>query len=412
LQTFRGWVPTITGNLSFATIGQGRQPKRAFKVAKASDGVRFVVVAQKRRTTDVPFALIGDAINWLRRREGYTVYTLFGKSLRSEDYQLLTGPCVELTPHEYNRLQELLKSLRNDDLDDQDFGTLFDELAAKFSDASENPGCGMSAIELHRDGKVEIAFNDIEEGEAQDVASQIYFFVRDVCHVHQHHAPTSDTILDVVPLSAGDHHWKRETLYSLYRWVIQQKRSRTPSAYVDAKGVLAYARAFTEKHHTESEEDQNLPKYLRESTIESLDAGLARAEYLEKTKGTLPATLFNRILPSVGLILAFLTPFYRSPGTTGVTDQEILVARFADWLNDNIVNVSAVLISTIIIANIAIVFRSQIFSWRPWFDLFRTLFPVPYWLVVAILGIMSGSLILLAIQDFWEVTSIPFEPGP
>lgn len=371
-----------------------------------------MVVAQRRRTTDVPFARIGDAINWLRRREGYTVYTLFGKSLKSEDYRLLSGPCIELTTSEYNRLKKDLEPLRDEHLEDKSFERLFEQLAEKLSCEAENPGCGISAVELHRDGKIEIALDEIDAEEAQDVASQIYFFVRDVCHVHQHHAPTSDTILDVVPLSAGEHHWKRETLYSLYRWVIQQKRSRTPSAYVDAKGVLAYARAFTEKHRTEAENRENLPQYLREATRESLDAGLARAEYLEKTRGALPATIFNRILPSVALVLAFLALFYQSPGSAGATDQEILVSRFSDWLNGNVISVSAVLVSTIVVSNIGIVFRSQIFSWRPWFDLFRVLFPLPFWLVAAGFSVLSLSLMLLAIQDFLELISIPIESGP
>lgn len=405
-------MPTITGNLSFATIGQGRQPKRAFKVARASDGVRFIVVAQKRRTTDVPFSWLGDAINWLLRREGYSVYTLFGKSLLSKDYRTLSGPCVELTIREYSLLKKSLEPLRDGELDDQSFEQLFDQLARDFSEVTGRPGCGISAIELSRDGKIEISFDDIEDEEAQDVASQIFFFARDVCHVHQHHAPASDTILDVVPLSAGENHWKRETLYSLFRWVIQQKRSKAPSAYIDAKGVLAYARAFKENHCSEAEQSEGLPQYLREATKDSLDAGLARAEYLEKTKGQLAATLFNRILPSVGLILAFLTPFYRSPDSIDATDQELIVAKFADWLNDNLLNVSAALIFTIIVANIAIVFRSRIFSWRPWFDFFRSLFPVPYTLVVLVLAVVSASLMLLALQDFLEITTIPEDYGP
>lgn len=404
-------MPTITGNLSFAIIGQGRNPKRAFKVSRACDDVRYIVVAQKRRTTDTPFKYIGDLLNWFLRREGYTVYVLFGKSQKTDEYMTLSGPCVELTTSEYANIRDHLEPLRKK-LCENDFKSLFDKLAEELSEIHYKPGCGISAINLNRDGKIEISLNeDLEKKEARDVASQIFFFVRDVCHVHQHHAPTSDTIVDVVS-DTDETNWKRETLYALFRWVIQQKRSKNPNAYIDAKGVLAYARAFTEIHCVTKNISLGLPQYNRDATIESLDAGLARAERDAKEKGRFAFAFFNRIIPAVGLILAFLTPFYKSSGTIGVTDQALLMAKFSDWLNDNLLDVGAALILIILVSNIAIVFRSQIFSMTLWFDLMRLLYPLPYRLIFCILLILSGSLILLAIQEYLSLTIITFDQAP
>lgn len=385
LQVFRGWVPTITGNLSFATIGQGRQPKRAFKVARAATSERYIVVAQKRRTTDVPFGRLGDLLNYLLlRREGYTVYTLFGKSILEEDYDLLTGPCVELTQNEFNLVKKSLEPLKNRNLPDEDFRSLFEELAKIFSEKTFQPGCGLSAIELYRNGRIDISVDLLDEKEAQDVASQIFFFLRDVCHVHQHHAPTSDTIVDVVPVASGETHWKRETLYALYRWVIQQKRSRDPSAYIDAKGVLAYACAFTEKHCGTDEHDQKLPQYLRKATIDSLDAGLSRKEYEERVRNRLPDTLFNKVLPLIVISLIVFSIFYRSPDLNSISDQQLLLSQFSNWLNTNVLSVFGTLFFLIVTTSVVFVYRSQIFRRPLWFDLFRALFPIPYILLVVI----------------------------
>ncbi len=314
---------------------------------------------------------------------------------------------------EYAKIERTLEQLADYKFIAGDqFDAKFDEVANIVAERSSHPGCGLSAIELSRDGKVEISLNNLSEAEAQDVASQIFFFIRDVCHVHQHHAPTSDTILDVVPSSEGDTHWKRETLYSLFRWVIQQKRSRSPSAFVDAKGVLAYARAFAEKHCGAAEREIGLPQYLREATIESLDAGLARAEFEEKQKGKLSAAFFNRIIPVSALLLAFLSPFYRTPDAIGATDQEILVAKFADWLNAHIIDISASVVFVVFLANVGIIYRSRIFGGRAWFDFFRLLFSIPYHVVLLILLVTTGSLTVLGVQEYMNWTSLPFDPGP
>lgn len=371
-------------------------------MARVSERVRYVAVSQVRRTTDVPFGKIGDVFNYIFCRDGYTVYTLFGKSSAEDDYHTLSGPCIELSQSEYRQLYKSLQAL-DSELDDQEFETLFDELAVVFSSKRDMPGCGLSAIELRRDGKIEISFADIPFDEAQDVASQIYFFVRDVCHVHQHHAPTSDTILDVVPIDEGDNHWKRETLYSLYRWVIQQKRSKNPVAYVDAKGVLAYASAFTQMHCAEPFDRVKLPNYLREATIESLDAGLKRADYIDKNSAKIANAIFNKTIPLLGVILAFLSLFYIPPSESNLTAQQILLSEFVGWFNANIILVIATLIFTIVVANISIVFRSRIFMWSLWLDFFRLIFPIPYSVVIIVLLILSLGFSLLAIQEFLEL---------
>ncbi|RGP35816.1 hypothetical protein [Pseudotabrizicola alkalilacus] len=375
--------------------------------------MRHVVVAQKRRTTDTPFGFLGDLLNLALRREGYTVYVLFGKSVRNEEFETLSGPCVELTPGEFKSAMKKLTPLLQPDQNDQEFDETFDKVAEEFTDLSNRPGCGLSAVVLNRNGKAEISFEgQLSDREAQDVASQILFFLRDVCHVHQHHAPTSDTILDVIPYDESDRAWKRETLYSLYRWVIQQKRTKNPEAYIDAKGVLAYARAFEEKHCSNNSASSGLPQYLREATMESIDAGLARAEIEEESKGRLTSAFFNRVVPLFGLVLAFLTPLYRPSASSGSTNQAVLVERFAQWVNDNFISVGATLALMVVLANVSFIFRGRIFGRRIWFDLFRSIYPAPYWLVISALFILTTSLLLLILERYIALTMLPLGFAP
>ncbi|WP_287962316.1 hypothetical protein [Alcanivorax sp.] len=77
------------------------------------------------------------------------------------------------------------------------------------------------------------------------VCSQLFFFLKDIAHHHQHHSPYTDTLVDIYPLYDGDDlTWRGETIRTLARKVVQYKRHRRNEEFFSALGILAYAKAF------------------------------------------------------------------------------------------------------------------------------------------------------------------------
>ncbi len=367
MDSFLAWVPTITGNLSFATIGSAKIPNKVFGVSRDFNGVRFVALSQKRRTTDAQFNKIGNALNLLREREGQSVYTLLGKKGESEGRTTFSGVCINLIPEQYEHFKNSLNLLLENNLSAQSFEDTFNNISTEILDRMINfKGCA-AKFELDRDGKIEIEILICNQGEAEDVASQMFFFIRDMCHNHQHHTPTSDTIIDVVPKSDGEDAWRRETLYSLNRWIIQRKRTKSILAYMDAKGVLAYARAFTELHCLKSEDGEQFPKFLWNETSDSLDAGLAKAKYGREEKERISTVVFNRILPVVVVFFLLLGTFTDAINQSGLTSQELIAFKIADFFSKNIIIFCALIVGIIFYE-----FRSRL-SRQLKFDIFRVL---------------------------------------
>jgi hypothetical protein len=57
------------------------------------------------------------------------------------------------------------------------------------------------------------------------MADQAYFFLRDITHVHQHHSPSSDTILILQERDDDiDFSWRRRIIFSLHHYIIRSKR--------------------------------------------------------------------------------------------------------------------------------------------------------------------------------------------
>ncbi len=76
------------------------------------------------------------------------------------------------------------------------------------------------------------------------LAEQAYFFVRDIAHVHQHHAAQTDTLLGLQETDSADTEWRNRLLFSLHHHLIAQRRSRNPASLMQAQGVIAYAESF------------------------------------------------------------------------------------------------------------------------------------------------------------------------
>jgi hypothetical protein len=89
------------------------------------------------------------------------------------------------------------------------------------------------------------------------IASQLYFFIKDVAHLHQHHPRHADSLTDVylmngpkVPNSDApgpdpETLWRIKTYYALVKAVLVRRRDAAKSgSRSTALGLLAYASAF------------------------------------------------------------------------------------------------------------------------------------------------------------------------
>ncbi len=359
--------------------------------SRTFEGASFVIVMQERRTSDIQFGRLGDAYNGRIGREGHVVYTFLGKSSKYESPDELIGICVCLPKRENKILKKSLENLLDDNLDAQNYEGTLTEIGNEILGGETYPGGEVSNISLSRDGKIEIGVLKGERGDEKDTAAQAFSFIRDICHVHQHHAGTTDIIVDVVPASDGEDEWRRETLNTLCKWITQMKRTKDSSAYVSAKGVLAYARAFERLHCDEDDGKEKNPNYLWSEISDSLDAGLAGAKQEEAKRLKIATVIFNRLLPAVGVFLLFLRSFTESQGESELTYQERLASQIANFISDNILLFGGALILSIIIGNFSIINRSWYSGRERFLDVFRIIFPIRFWVIVAFYVVLLST---------------------
>jgi hypothetical protein len=113
------------------------------------------------------------------------------------------------------------------------------------------------------------------------IVDQAYFFLRDICHRHQHHSPNDDTILISQYRKPDDSGWRRNILYSLHYQIIRAKRSDHGFSAIQAAGILAYAisfRSICEQHIAGGRMDW-LPQFNEISQKASLDAQIGQAQW-------------------------------------------------------------------------------------------------------------------------------------
>jgi len=416
LREYYGWVPTITGRLSFSTIGTGKNPEKEFKFFKALGPSRCTVVAQKRRTTDAVLGRFGDFLNRRRKREGHSVFVFFGETNKNTEFSILSGPCVELDEVKFEELKphlEELGKLRNK----EEVRSKFEDCAKQFLEAAAVRPGAYSAIEIQRDGKAKISFvpdDRVNQQVAGILASQVFFFLRDITHIHQHHAPATDTILDVTPVSAGEDGWKRETLYSLYRWVIHRKRDKSLVSLINCTGVLAYAEAFEKTHCkelTNSEVERYrsgraktapsfvaMPRYNHDTTLASVQAGVESLREHEKNRFDL-FDVVSKFLAIFAALVTLITPLYSAGSGHALSGQQKLVANVALWMNGNIVTVvGGSLVLAAVLALTTVVkrrfFHSELMhDWmRVFLSVFRSRIMIAVLLIVLLLSVVALTL--------------------
>jgi hypothetical protein len=147
------------------------------------------------------------------------------------------------------------------------------------------------------------------------IADQSYFFLRDLVHEHQHHAPHVDTILTLQRRTTDEHAWRRNVLFSLHFYVISARRTRRPIMLVQALGVLAYCQSFVGICKTAGCQDHDIPQFEVAAIEASLRAQIEEQAHIRKAAESWGQRIWNARLaliavlaPILAMIAVFVQP--------------------------------------------------------------------------------------------------------
>lgn len=303
LRVFRGWVPSITGRLSFSVIG-GDDGRRT-KAANLSDfEQRFLLAYERRNTSDsIIFDLFPKRLGNLAQRlaakfkapAGKMDFVIAARSVSSggEKFEALSGALFAFAPggaweKRKFAFSELRKNLNNAGSSDlasiRPVGHHTIRTAIRLGQKEADIFC---LFRLERTGELRLVFSQGLQKQAQapifpgttpkkdmvhDAISQLYFFLKDISHKHYHHSGRSDTTIDILE-DAESKIWRREILYSLFRKIVSLRRHGTIYCLNQAQGILAYAKAFQDifgEKYRFVPIVPRLPSYTTEPLIRSL----------------------------------------------------------------------------------------------------------------------------------------------
>lgn len=246
---YKGWVPTVTGKLSFTTFGDTDYPSRYDRFGNPN----LFLISQNRALLDssLPLPFVGRLAS--RIKEFFSFY-LFGIS---GDFKfILTGSFREADNVLVGRIIML---------PDRILGDKREKLRIKFAklnrgihrydiedieDFVEDIAIGDASFVLKRSGEILIR-TGLETAIADHrnfdflVANQMYYLLKDCFHIHQHHEPSHDAIINLCVVDSDlDQSWVKKTQQRLYRQIIRYKRFRDQKTLFRASGILAYTQSF------------------------------------------------------------------------------------------------------------------------------------------------------------------------
>ncbi|MFO1080359.1 MAG: hypothetical protein U1E23_07025 [Reyranellaceae bacterium] len=242
-----------------------------------------------------------------------------------------------------------------------------------------------------------------QERVAQWLSAQIFYFLRDIGHHHQHHDPTTDTIVDLVRFDGiDDLSWRQQVLYNIYRTIIQYKRNPQNKEFHACLGLLAYASTFREvsKQELDSASAEQLP-YFHDSGLERSLRSLQDVNQLEsERRSQRNSVLQNIVLWIVGTVISVV-------GLLQVTDDKFKINDPSDillWFARFAVQKTDVLVGIVLCLVILTVISHSDAGWNPrrWkftVGIVRLVSAWPQYLSGSV-NIAIGVLIFLAVAYF------------
>lgn len=340
IKQYRGWVPSVTGRLSFTYLGVTSHPSRCVTTNVADGSSRFLISFQKRKTLDFVVPLLAyaqqkDGTIWCACVAETTSHNnLPMEKLKGRLYLFHSKEAWRSARTKIKDAQKQLNELRHHSYQDGTSPLSSEALPIQGKLCSElQPITGyFVTFELMRSGSATLVYDssapisscapvidkDNKHPFMQKVtASQLFFFLKDIAHEHQYHDPHTDTIVDIYEIYENDDVvWRKKTLYSLYRKIIEFKRARDTGSVVKSQGTLAYAKAFKNLSNVELKgTNWEVPYYDDEALHESLDAAHRKLTYAEDANKKKSAKLTTLAFSFIGLSFA-LASLIRASGDT------------------------------------------------------------------------------------------------
>lgn len=285
--SFVGWVPNVSGHLSFGLICPNGE-SLALNRQPGGSGERAIVVHRRRSAEDFP--LPGSWVG-LVRRSATLDYVVAARTSaaqtplfiadkleeRTEANGVLTGVILAIprdTDSETSELRDAFLSnidaaigaavAGKTEADEERADGLPEWVRDQAVLAQRQIACHRVNFAMFRTGELRLWFDldeflgrdtaivpatDPEKLAAEYLPSQMYFCLKDLTHRHYHHDPQTDQLLDLHRVDtsgnvAEDVEWRIDTLRGLAKVVVEFRHSNVPTSNKKALGVLAYANAF------------------------------------------------------------------------------------------------------------------------------------------------------------------------
>ena len=290
---YKGWIPTASERLSYSFIGESTHSGPTTSRNVADQCSRHIISCQHRPDlldSAIPFLktllarfcpgiisdfwficiakcdnknvhaplegnlyLIEDTKTWKRSIQP-AIQKIFEKL---DNFSTLKNNNSDVALNAYleeNGIDEQIKNLERQSLYSARFSLERNGVVTMFPSpcmANEEP---LADIESY--------CKDNHENNQNEVYAQLFYFLKDIAHIHQHHRPTTDTLSKLYPKISGesDLAWINKTLKTLYSKVLEYKRDRHEDNYPSTLGLLAYVDAFVRisKKSLAREERKNL----------------------------------------------------------------------------------------------------------------------------------------------------------
>lgn len=289
VKEYKGWIPTVGGRLSFTVAGthsrKNSHHDSPVVQLEGDAGQKRIYAYQVRDLSDIPPLLQMAKVNIFKkivqkitRTNGRFIF-LYG-SENSDHASDIDAPLSgRVLVYRYTQSRNSTFKRRMEPFE------LCNELSV---DENLDQICSYSLVDepvldvsfqLTRRGECKISSStDIHTEIRKHALSEVFFFLKDFFHAHQHHNPRQDTIADLHEFEGNNETWINETLRSMYRKVLDFKRCGDFDSYMSAKGMLSYINTFVEtigKPYKKS----NLIVLENNNILESLDVAKSKFEY-------------------------------------------------------------------------------------------------------------------------------------